>query len=48
MIRWTNSGTNAGPYLEIPLQVTHMLQQVSISSAFQMVKSRGFCAIQIC
>jgi hypothetical protein len=29
-------------YLEIPLQVMHMLQQVSISSAFQMVKSRSF------
>jgi len=42
MIRWTNSGTNTGPLLEIPLQVMHMLQQVSISSAFQMVKSRSF------
>lgn len=42
MIRWTNSGTNTGPLFGIPLQVMHMLQQVSISSAFQMVKSRSF------
>ena len=45
MIRWTNSGTACSVrdhYLEIPLQVMHMLQQVSISSAFQMVKSRSF------